>query len=219
MNFYLSYGAGIGSEALRLWLIDHGWKHEAVYVDHGGDWPETGEYVRAVLNLTIIKPKVWGYCDLPQYIFDTAMVPVFNQRWCTVNWKLEPLWEYFKKPAIVYIGYTIDEAHRITKRSPPEGITNHYPLVCAAMTRKAAIRFIRKHQRPVPRRSTCWFCPFQDKQMVELRQRHPDLYDLAKDIERRNMEARAEKGKTPLTLSANKKTVEVNAMEDQGSFW
>ena len=35
MKKYLSYGAGVGSEALRLWLLEQGWEFEAVYAPWG----------------------------------------------------------------------------------------------------------------------------------------------------------------------------------------
>ena len=42
---YLSFGGGVNSVALMLWLIEHDIEFEAVFADHGGDYPETYEYV------------------------------------------------------------------------------------------------------------------------------------------------------------------------------
>ena len=42
---YLSFGGGVNSTALMLWLLDQGIDFEAVYADHGCDWPETRAYV------------------------------------------------------------------------------------------------------------------------------------------------------------------------------
>lgn len=39
MNEYLSYGAGVNSTALMLYLLDQGWDGEIIFVDHGGDHP------------------------------------------------------------------------------------------------------------------------------------------------------------------------------------
>jgi hypothetical protein len=55
---YLSYGAGVNSEALRLLLIDQGIEFEGVYMDHGCDWPETREFAKTIPGLTIVKPDV-----------------------------------------------------------------------------------------------------------------------------------------------------------------
>jgi 3'-phosphoadenosine 5'-phosphosulfate sulfotransferase (PAPS reductase)/FAD synthetase len=46
MRRYLSFGGGVNSVALGLWLMDHGIEAERVYADHGADWPETREYVQ-----------------------------------------------------------------------------------------------------------------------------------------------------------------------------
>lgn len=52
MKNYLSFGGGVNSVAMYLIMLDDGMipgdstnGFEAVYVDHGGDWPETLEYV------------------------------------------------------------------------------------------------------------------------------------------------------------------------------
>lgn len=44
-SFYLSFGGGVNSTALYLHLLELGQEFEAVYVDHGTDYPETAEYV------------------------------------------------------------------------------------------------------------------------------------------------------------------------------
>ncbi|HPI98137.1 MAG TPA: phosphoadenosine phosphosulfate reductase family protein, partial [Synergistales bacterium] len=64
MKTYLSYGGGVGSTALLLWMMDKGWNFEAVFVNHGGDWPETYEYVeminRDVKPITEVIPDYYG---------------------------------------------------------------------------------------------------------------------------------------------------------------
>ena len=89
MNFYLSYGAGVGSEALRLWLLENNWPHEAVYVDHGCDWPETQEFIKTIPNLTVIKPNVGGFDNLYEYCSVSRRMGHFldlNKR--RFSWKL-----------------------------------------------------------------------------------------------------------------------------------
>jgi len=41
MRKYLSHGVGVNSTALMLLLEDEGVEFESVFVDHGGDYPET----------------------------------------------------------------------------------------------------------------------------------------------------------------------------------
>jgi len=45
MKKYLSHGMGVNSTALMLLLEDEGIEFESVFIDHGGDYPETYEYV------------------------------------------------------------------------------------------------------------------------------------------------------------------------------
>ena len=50
MKEYLSFGGGVNSTALMLLLLDEGIEFESVFVNHGGDYPETYEYVTCVRN-------------------------------------------------------------------------------------------------------------------------------------------------------------------------
>ena len=72
MRNYLSFGGGVNSVAMHLYLLEHGKEHgigdfEAVFVDHGTDWPETYEYLnmfqdrlkkRGHKPVTVLKPSV-----------------------------------------------------------------------------------------------------------------------------------------------------------------
>jgi len=219
MKFYLSYGAGVGSEALRLWLIENNWPHEAVYVDHGCDWPETREFVKTVPNLTVIKPDVEGFDNLYEYCLHYKMVPSFKQKFCSDKFKVRVLLKYFKRPCITYLGFTIEEAHRMKDSRDPE-IFNQFPLISMSWTRKECEKYIASRNMLVPMRSGCWFCPNQRKgQWKLLRKRHPNLYAKAKKLEKLNMEARATKGKDPLTLSRSGIMLENITQERQGELF
>ena len=102
------------------------------------------------------------------------------------------------------------------KESRELDIHNEFPLATAKMTRKDCKQFILDHHLEVPIRSGCWFCPFQrNEQWRRLKRTHPDLYEKAKTLEQANMVRRAKQGKLPLTLSANRKRLEVITMEGQ----
>jgi 3'-phosphoadenosine 5'-phosphosulfate sulfotransferase (PAPS reductase)/FAD synthetase len=212
MNFYLSYGAGVGSEALRLWLIENHWPHEAVYVDHGCDWLETQEFVKVIPNLTIIKPDVQGYDNLYEYCYHKGQVPhPIVARWCTDKFKIRPLYKYFKRPCIVYIGYTVDESKRMSHSRDKE-IHNQYPLISMGWSRQDAINYIASKNMPVPIRSNCWFCPFQTRsRWKELYKKHPDLYEKAKELE-----AMSPRG---YTLAPSGEPLESIVQENQGELF
>lgn len=218
-HFYLSYGGGVGSEALRLWLLEHRWPFEAVYVDHGCDWPETQEFVKTIPNLTILKPNVRGYDNLYDYCMHYRMVPSFMRRWCTIDFKIMTLHKYFKKRCLCYIGFTIDESQRAVN-SGNENVLNQFPLISIRWTRQDCIDYIEKRTGNVPMRSSCWFCTFQKAdQWKELRRLHPDLYEKAKVLEKLNRKTRKEKGKEPLFLSSSGKLIEEITQERQLGLW
>lgn len=215
MKKYLSYGAGLNSEALRLLLIDQGIDFEAVYMDHGCDWPETREFAKTIPDLTVLQPDVEGFSNLYDYCLYYSFVPSLRFRWCSDKFKVRCLYKYFKRPCICYIGFAANEVHRC-KESREKDIYNQFPLTTAGMTREDCRQFILDHHLDVPIKSGCWFCPFQrNEQWQRLKRLHPDLYEKAKILERANMTRRAEQGKLPLTLSANKKRLEVITMEGQ----
>lgn len=216
---YLSYGAGVNSEALRLLLIDQGIEFEAVYVDHGCDWPETREFVKTIPDLTILKPDVEGFSNLYEYCLHYSFVPSHQFRWCSDKFKVRPQHQYFKRPCTCFIGMDVDEARRC-KESRESDIYNKFSLVKAKMTRKDCKQFIRDHGLPVPQKSGCWLCPFQRNEQWRLLKRlHPDLYEKAKTLEQANIAYRIERGKLPLALSANGKRLEVITMEGQMELW
>lgn len=63
MRTYLSHGMGVNSTALMLLLLDKGQKFESFFIDHGGDYPETYEYLGYLLgqgyDITVLKPNVF----------------------------------------------------------------------------------------------------------------------------------------------------------------
>lgn len=215
MKIYLSYGAGVVSEALRLWLLENGYDFEAVWVDHGCDWPGTQEFAHTIPDLTILKPDVEGYDNLYEYCLKYKMVPSFMQRFCTDKFKIRPLYNYFQQPCIVYIGFSNDESNR-ARNSREEKIFNCFPFLQMKWTRNDCIEYIKKLGKPVPIKSGCWFCPLQHKDdWILLKKKHPDLYQKAKDLERNCIEDRIKRGKGPMTLDSNKKTLDVLTQERQ----
>ena len=215
MKIYLSYGAGVVSEALRLWLLENRYDFEAVWVDHGCDWPETQEFAHTIPDLTILKPNVEGYDNLYDYCLKYSIVPSFMNRWCTDKFKIRVLYQYFKQPCIVYIGFSWDENHRL-RNSTEDKIFNQFPFVSFNWTRQDCIDYIKKLGKKIPMRSGCWFCPFQTPEQWQLlMKKHPDLYQKAKTLEKLNIEYRKSKGKIPLTLHASGKSLEVLTQERQ----
>jgi hypothetical protein len=203
MRQYLSYGGGVNSTAMMLLIHDEGQEFESIYVDHGGDWPETREYVAMMADrypITILKPNVQGYDSLPEYLTKYNMIPSRVIRWCTSRFKVKVINEYIKKPCFSLIGISTDEAHR-AKLQTEKGIENRFPLLERDIDRNGCLEIIKAHGLPEPIKSGCYFCPFQRVgQWRKLRREHPDLFCKAKGFEQRQNEARAKKGKAPIYL-------------------
>jgi hypothetical protein len=219
MKNYLSFGGGVNSVALYLYLADQGIDFEAVFVDHGGDWPETYEYVEMFSQkypLTTIEPKDG---NLYQYCWDHKMVPATWPRWCTSRFKLDAVFKYYKKPCFQFVGLDAGESHR-AKIYSVDGVETRWPLIEAGIDRQGCKDLISKHGLPVPHKSGCFICPFQTiAEWKELRMNHPDLFCLAEKLEQRNMNYRISKGKKPLYLYGNAKPLRVVVDENQMRLW
>lgn len=206
MKVYLSHGGGVNSWALYLYLMEQGEKpgvdFEAVFVDHGTDWPETYEYMDMMIArgypVTVIKPEVQGHYRVDEYYIWKNTIPYRKTRDCTEKFKIKALLNYQQKPCVCYIGIDAGEAHR-AKMYEDKGVTYDYPLVTAGIDRKGCEDIIKRHGLPLPPKSGCYICPFQSRaQWIELRKRHPELFCNAKKLEELTNQRRAEAGKEPV---------------------
>lgn len=213
---YLSFGGGVNSVALGLWLIDHGIEAEWVYADHGADWPETREYVAMLRDkgypITVLETgDLYGYCQ--RY----RIIPSRQQRWCTRIYKVEPLRRYFERPCTVYLAIDAGESRR-AKPSGEDDLEHEYPLVEEGIDRAGCVEIIKAHGLPLPGKSTCVMCPFQSpKDFVRLRTQHPDLYCKVRRLEDSFNERRRAIGKSPAHL--RDKPLDAIAESDQLDLW
>ena len=218
MRNYLSYGGGVNSVAMLLFLQDEGVEFESIYVDHGCDWPETREYNRMMLDkgykiTTVPAPGLW------EKMWKYRMVPSMQRRWCTADFKVKPIAKYVEIPCFMMFGISSDEAHR-AKMQYEDGIERRFPLIEREIDREGCKLVILKHGLPLPIKSGCWFCPMQRAaQWRLLRKRHPDLFCKAKRLEGRNIEYRKSKGKAPLYLSAGKRSLDDIVDENQDELF
>jgi len=190
MRKYLSFGAGVGSTALMLYLIDNQVEFEAVFCNHETDLPETYEYVEYLreqgYEITEIKPNYEGFSSLYEYCKFRKFLPSIYLRWCTYRFKLQPIWRYVEKPCVMFIGISYDERHRATRKyKQKQAIKNRYPLIEAGITREGCIQIIKDHGLKVPIKSGCWICPFQSKSQLRwLYSNHRELFDKLVELEK-----------------------------------
>ena len=180
MKAYLSFGGGVNSTALLIHLEERGENFEAIFVNHGGDWPETYEYVEYLreqgYEIKEIIPNEAGCKTIIEYCYHYHIIPVMQRRFCTDHFKLRPINRYIKRPCIMYIGMSRGEEKR-TRESGKKGIKNQYPLIEAGITREGCKALIKSRGLKEPPRSGCYFCPYITKTDArKLWRTHPDLF-------------------------------------------
>jgi hypothetical protein len=198
---YLSMGFGVNSVALYLLMQDLGIEFEAIFINHGSDWPETYEYADYFIDsgrpVTVVIPEYMGASTLLEYCQKKRMTPNRMRRWCTDQFKVRPLLKHMQKPCFSHIGIDAGESHR-AKISSNSGIEQRYLLIEHGIDRQGCVDLIKNHGLKIPMKSGCFFCPFQRiGQWRALRRKHPDLFCTAQSLEKNENEARAERGKNP----------------------
>lgn len=210
MKQYLSYGGGVNSTALLILMTRRGMDFEAVYVDHGCDWPETRDFVgclQVAYPITIIRPDVQGFDNIYDYGWRERFLPSRLLRWCTDKFKVTPLNKYMKSPCTTAIGIDAGEAKRAKPTDDPDRAKS-YPLIDMGINRDGCKKIISDAGLPMPIKSGCWFCPFQRRsQWVKLQEQHPDLFCKAIALESRVNDGRKERGKFPIYLTGDDKSI------------
>ena len=187
-DLYLSHGMGVNSTALMILLEQKGIDFESVFINHGGDYPETYEYLNYLrdegYDITELKPNVEGCVSLEAYCLKYNLKPLGCNRWCTDKFKIRVIRNYIRVPCTMYLGIDGGEKHRAYKKPIKTGVCNHYPLVEQDIDRDGCKQIIRKAGLKVPMKSGCWFCCFSRKgEIKELKKNYPDLYERRKRIE------------------------------------
>jgi 3'-phosphoadenosine 5'-phosphosulfate sulfotransferase (PAPS reductase)/FAD synthetase len=192
MKNYLSFGAGVNSVALYLLMQELNIEFEAIFVNHGADYPETYAYldyfVATGRPVTVLRPSQFSavkektYDNLFNYSWDFQMVPSMLSRWCTRIFKIVPVEKYIEKPCVMHLGVDAGEVKR-AKASPTKGVDNQWLLIENNIDRDGCKKMISAAGLVVPPKSGCWFCPLQRKeQWKNLQQVHPSLFRKAQEL-------------------------------------
>jgi hypothetical protein len=203
-NSILSYGGGINSTALAILLVNSGWRGDIVFADTGCEWPDTYcfmDYFEAEwlkprgLKITQLKGMPWQTkrdgIPLINYCESASVIPLAGIRWCTQEWKVDPLHRWANERDYM-IGISAEESHRQQGKLRP--------LVDMGVDRNKCISIIETEGLPVPRKSGCYICPFQrNGQWRELWQRYPKLYERALQLEE-NAQRKKKEGRYRITL-------------------
>ena len=170
----ISYGGGVQTAALLVLTaqgkIDDPATH-AVFSDTGSEFDATYKHIelmQRVFPIQIVRSELG---PLHEYVMSgKVVIPMFGNRGgmtyrrCTDRWKIRIVRKWLReqgaKSAVVQIGISIDESHRM-KDSPLKWVQNRYPLVDLGLSRQDCINIIGDAGLPIPPRSACWMCAFR----------------------------------------------------------
>ena len=192
----MGISGGKDSAALAIYMRDRIPDMQYFFCDTGEELEETYEYL-LVLETYLGKPIVRLNPDKPfQHYFQKngGFLPSPRVRWCTIQLKLKPLEAWIEREfsdchVRSYIAIRADE-DRDGYISHKPNIEAVYPFKEAGFNKDDMFRILEEAGTGLPKyyewrtRSGCYFCFFQRKaEWVGLKERHPDLYEKAKEFE------------------------------------
>ncbi|MGA8857031.1 MAG: phosphoadenosine phosphosulfate reductase family protein [Candidatus Bathyarchaeia archaeon] len=191
-KYILSYGAGVNSTALMILLLRNRKPLDyVVFADTGSEVPETYRYLMIAdrylkehnVPLTIVRSNNGSLIDT---CTRRRVIPSEVWRWSTRDYKITPIYRFYRSfdcHIQQYVGIASDEIERM-KDSRADYVSNLFPLVDAKCTRTDCENIIRQEGLPLPVKSGCFFCPFNNLERWQwLYDNHPDLYRKAMLLE------------------------------------
>jgi hypothetical protein len=132
-----------------------------------------------------------------------------GNRSCTQEFKIRVIDKEIKRqgatarnPAVVGLGISLDEFHRMKTDSGAAYKLLEYPLIDLRLRREDCLSVIESAGLPVPPRSACYFCPYHRlTYWQELRRDHPDRYDKVIRLERKLHDRGERVGRTEVFLT------------------
>ncbi len=149
-----------------------------------------------------------------------------GRRTCTSDFKIRVVAKWLKQhgataaaPALTGLGISLDEFHRARTDSGIEWQALAYPLIDLRLTRKDCEKIITAAGLPVPPKSSCYFCPFHNRQTWQaLKRTRPDLFEKAVAIENHINDKRGAIGKDAVRLHPSNTPLS-GAVGDQLTMW
>ena len=132
-----------------------------------------------------------------------------GRRACTHEWKIKPILRELRargasaeNPALTALGISVDELERAKTGQPDPEQLRTYPLLDLRLTRSDCEQIIRDAGLPVPRKSSCDYCPYHSmRKWRELRRDEPDRFEFAAHLEDVISEKRTRRDLTPIFLT------------------
>lgn len=188
----VNLSGGKDSTALAIFLRGKIPQLEYLFCDTHKELPETYEYLdrlEAYLQRPITRLNAQRGFDhwLDMY---GGMLPSARVRWCTRKLKIEPFESYVGEDTVwSYVGIRADEGRSGYVSTKPN-IHPVFPFKECGLGIADVERLLEQSGLGLPsyyewrQRSGCYFCFFQRTgEWVGLKERHPDLFELAKTYE------------------------------------
>lgn len=198
VHHVLSLSGGKDSSALAVYLRDRVPDLKYVFCDTRKELKETTDYLDT-LEAYLGKEIVRLYDDRG---FDHwwklygKYLPSSQMRWCTKMLKIKPFEDWVERElgneqVVMYVGIRADEDERKAYVSTKPNITAAYPFREAGIDAAGVHKLLETAGIGFPpyyewrTRSGCYFCFFQRRiEWVGLLEKHPDLFELAKQYEK-----------------------------------
>ncbi len=164
------------------------------------DWKENNNGIKIIVNKNYNLLK-----DILQSQNSSgnkwASIPAFNdekgmiRRQCTREYKIQPVKESIRKihklekgkrmkRTEMWLGISTDEIERM-KESRMYNIKYFYPLIYHNISRNDCINFFKKHNFPLPIKSSCTFCPYHpNKQWAEIKKENGIAWKQSVQVDR-----------------------------------
>jgi len=220
-KYIVSYGGGVNSTAMVIFLVKNKFPLDyVVFSDTGDEMPETYEYLKYIekflskykIPFKIVKVRHGD--SLSDRCLRRRVIPSQMWRWCTRDMKVTPIHTFYrslKSHICQYMGIDYDEVHRM-KDPKVDYVTNIYPLIDYKIGRNECVELIKEAGLPIPVKSGCYFCPFNNvERWAEVYKTHPELYKKAMRIEE-NGKHMPKQTLTPMTLRVLGKNLKKNKL-------
>ena len=199
MKKFISFSGGVESSTMLVLFgnkadaifADTGYEHQLIYgrIEMMEKWCQN--FHRPDFKIHRVKSK---YGTLPQRILDLMFYPSFKTRYCTREFKIEPIRKFldqFKDEGCsLLIGLNFEEQDRFEKQIHNAPFINYeYPLIENRLTRQACITILKKANLfpnfPVyMKRGGCIGCYYKSqKEYVAMSLLNPDEFKIVEDLE------------------------------------
>ena len=192
-KYVVSYGAGVDSTAMIIYLIKHNFPLDyVIFSDTGSEIPETYSYIPTMQKYLEKHniPYVETMNRKRESLYDKCMrrhvIPSIVWRWCTRDTKITPIYARYRKDrthTYQYMGINYSEAKR-ESISKVRSVTTLHPLIDAKITADQCRQIILDEGLELPLKSGCFFCPHNNLSRWHwLYKTHPDKFAQSMKLE------------------------------------